>query len=86
MGTLPLSILLAWLYNWTGGSLLPGMLLHASFNSTAYVLSLVWSDMPPLLLGAGLVVGLWIATTVVVVRNGAATLSGRSFGGNRCAV
>ena len=75
MGTIPLSVLFAWMFNQTGGSLLPPMLFHASFNSTVYVLTLIWVGHPPLLTGGELVVGLWIAATVVVVRNGAATLT-----------
>lgn len=74
-GTIPLSILFAWMFNQTGGSLLPPMLFHASFNSTVYVLTLIWVSHPPLLTGGELVVGLWVAATVVVVRNGAATLT-----------
>jgi membrane protease YdiL (CAAX protease family) len=73
IGTVPLSILLAWLFNVSGGSLLPGMLLHASFNSTAYILTLTWVGHPGILIGAELVVGLWIAVAVVIVTNGAGT-------------
>jgi membrane protease YdiL (CAAX protease family) len=75
MGTVPLSIMFAWMFNQTGGSLLPPMLFHASFNSTLYVLTLIWVDHPAILTGGELVVGLWIAAAVVVVRNGAATLT-----------
>lgn len=78
LGTVPLSVLSAWMFNQTGGSLLPSMLLHASFNSTLYVLTLIWRDHPSLLTGGELVVGLWVAAAVVVVRNGAATLTRQS--------
>ena len=77
MGTVPLSILFTWMFNQTGGSILPAMVFHASFNSTAYVLTLLWVGRAPLFMGAELVVGLWLAAGVVVAIYGPATLAGQ---------
>jgi uncharacterized protein len=77
LGTVPLSILFAWTFNQTGGSLVPAMLFHASFNATVYVLTLLWVGRPPLFIVAELVVGLWLAVWVVVSRCGSATLAGQ---------
>jgi hypothetical protein len=77
MGTVPLPILFTWMFNQTGGSLIPAMIFHASFNSTVYVLTLLWVGRPPVFIGAELVVGLWLAAGVVVAICGPATLAGQ---------
>ena len=66
-GTLPLSILFTWMYNNTGGSLICPMLCHASFNSTLLLLSLVWEGRWSFLIGAELVMGLWLVAMSVVL-------------------
>ena len=71
MGTVPLSILFAWMYGGTGRSLLPPMLFHASFNATLSMLGLVWAGRSALLIGAELVAGLWLMAIVVIIRCGA---------------
>jgi membrane protease YdiL (CAAX protease family) len=76
-GTVPLSILFTWMFNRIGGSILPAMVFHASFNSTLCVLTLLWAGRPPVLVGTELVVGLWLAAGVVVATYGPATLAGR---------
>lgn len=77
LGTLPLSVLSTWLYNGTGSSLLPSMLLHASFNATLSVLGLVWTSRSPLLVGGELVLGLWVVAAVLALRHGGRLLGGR---------
>jgi membrane protease YdiL (CAAX protease family) len=69
MGTIPLSVMLAWMFNRAGGSLLPGMMFHASFNSTLYVLSLIWLRHSALLTGTELILGTWIVAIVVAVND-----------------
>jgi uncharacterized protein len=77
MGTVPLSILFTWMFNRTGGSILPAMVFHGSFNSTLSVLTLLWVGRQPLFIGAELVVGLWLVAGVVVAIYGPATLAGQ---------
>lgn len=76
-GTVPLSVILCWLYNSTGSSLLPPMLFHASFNATLSVLALTWVSRPRLSIGAELVLGLWVFAAFVIVRYGVSHLSVR---------
>lgn len=66
-GTLPLSILFAWIYNKTGSSLIGPMLCHGSFNSTLYLLTLVWAGRSAFWIGVELVVGLWLVAVAVVI-------------------
>jgi membrane protease YdiL (CAAX protease family) len=75
IGTLPLSILFCWLFNSTRSSLLPPMLFHASFNATLSMVSLVWSERSSLLIGAELVLGLWIVAGIVLAVYGPSRLS-----------
>jgi membrane protease YdiL (CAAX protease family) len=77
MGTVPLSILFTWMFNQTGGSLIPAMVFHASFNSTVSVLTLLWVGRPPVFIAAELVVGLWLAVGLVMIIYGPATLAGQ---------
>jgi membrane protease YdiL (CAAX protease family) len=65
LGTLPLSILFTWLFLKTRASLIPVMLFHASFNSTLYILNLVWTTQHPLIIGGQLIFGLWIISFVI---------------------
>jgi membrane protease YdiL (CAAX protease family) len=76
MGTIPLSIVSTWLYNNVRGSLLPSMLLHASFNETLYVLALVWNGRSSIVLGAELVLGVCLFVVIGLVYYGPKTLSG----------
>lgn len=69
LGTIPLSVLLAWMFNRTRGSLLSGMLLHASFNSTLYVLSLIWLRHSAVWTGVELGLGIWIAAVAVALKD-----------------
>jgi membrane protease YdiL (CAAX protease family) len=72
-----LSIVLTWLYNGTGGSLLIVHLFHAASNTTLGLLPILPTDtggeLRPLWIAVGL---LWIVATVIVAVNGPATLSG----------
>src|SRR5581483_1302621 len=80
-GTVPLSILFTWMSNRTGGSILPAMLFHGSFNTTVTVLTLLWVGRPKVLIGAEMVVVLWLAAMVLVLISGS-TL-GREHSKNR---
>ena len=66
LGTLPLSILFTWLFLKSRASLIPVMLFHASFNSTLYILNLVWTSQHPLIIGGQLLLGLWIISFFIV--------------------
>lgn len=68
VGTVPLSVVLCWLYDRTGCSLLPPMLFHASFNATLSVLGLVWTSRPALWIGGELTLGVWALAAFVVPR------------------
>jgi membrane protease YdiL (CAAX protease family) len=83
IGTVPLSVIFTWLYNSTGSSLLPPMLFHASFNATLSVLGLLWTSRSPLLIGAELVLGLWVLAALLVLRYGGERLSSRRLQGVR---
>ncbi len=69
-GTVPLSILFTWMFNRTGGSILPAMVCHGSFNATLIVLNLLWAGRSSVAIGAEMVVGLWLAAGAVVVVSG----------------
>lgn len=69
LGTLPLSILFTWIFLKSKESLIPIMLFHASFNSTLYILNLVWTTQHPLILGGQLILGLWILSFSVVQKS-----------------
>jgi hypothetical protein len=77
VGTIPLSVLFAWMFNKTAGSLLPPMLFHASFNSTVFVLTLTWVKHPPMFTMAEIVVVLWVICAFVIAANGVSTLAGQ---------
>jgi hypothetical protein len=77
LGTIPLSVLFAWMFNRTAGSVIPAMLCHASFNSTLSVLALVWPERPSLLIATDLGAGIWILAIVVVIADRSVFLSSR---------
>jgi CAAX protease family protein len=66
-----LSILLTWLYNSTGGSLLLVHLFHAASNTTLGVLPVLPTDTAGVLRPLWIAVGLlWIVTIVIVIATG----------------
>jgi membrane protease YdiL (CAAX protease family) len=71
-----LSIVLTWLYNGTGGSLLIVHLFHAASSTTLGLLPILPMDtggeIGPLWIAVGL---LWIIALVIIAMNGPATLS-----------
>ena len=69
LGTLPLSILFTWLILKAKASLIPVMLFHASFNSTLYILNLVWTTQHPLIIGGQLILGLWIISLFIIFKS-----------------
>lgn len=69
MGTLPLSILFTWLILKAKASLIPVMLFHASFNSTLYILNLVWTTQHPMILGGQMILGLWIISIFILFKS-----------------
>lgn len=68
--TLALAILFTWIYNSTRGSLLLVTLFHAAYNTSAIFL-------PDLETGIAGVVVYWLATIIVILVAGPATLAGR---------
>ena len=68
VGTIPLSIIFTWLFNNNGSSLIPPMLFHASFNSTLSIMGLVWTTRSSFLIGAELVLGLWLLVIFILAR------------------
>ena len=60
LGTVPLSVLICWVFINANRSLLPGILFHASYNSTFFFLTVLWTPGKP-------VVSIleWLAATIV---------------------
>jgi membrane protease YdiL (CAAX protease family) len=77
-GTLPLSVVSTWLFNSASGSLLPSVLFHAAFNSTLYILSLVWTTRSTPAITVELGAAMWIVAGVIVLAFGPARLAGTS--------
>lgn len=75
-----LAIVMTWLYNSTGGSLLLVSLFHAASNTTLGVLPILpmdtGGDLAPLWIA---VILLWVVAAVIVVANGPARLSQGAF-------
>ncbi len=65
--TIGLSILFAWVYNNTGGSLVATVLMHFSFNFSGAFLAGHLGVMPPMLLYAGGGTAIGLLTVVVVI-------------------
>ena len=67
-GTIPLSILFTWIFIKSKGSILPVLIFHASFNGTLYIITLIWENQSPLLIGAELTAGLWILSLILIYK------------------
>ena len=72
--TMGLSVLFAWLFNQTGGSLIAVILLHAAVNLASFVPAAIGSTGPVPTLYALVT---WIVVALVAWRYGRATLAGR---------
>jgi membrane protease YdiL (CAAX protease family) len=47
LGTIPLSVMIAWVFLGARRSLLPGILFHAAYNTTFFVLTALWTPGRP---------------------------------------
>ena len=77
LGAIPLAVMIGWVFLRANGSLLPGMVFHASYNSTYLFLTALWTPGRPVVS-----VLAWLAFTYVaaalVVAIGRRTLLGRA--------
>ena len=70
--TIPMAVLMAWLMNNTGGSVLVAIVFHASANTTNSTLFNAWPEFPHYWLKAML----WVAAAVVVATHGRSLVRG----------
>lgn len=77
LGAIPLAVMIGWVFLRANGSLLPGMVFHASYNSTYLFLTALWTPGRPVVS-----VLAWLAATYVaaalVAAIGRRTLLGRA--------
>jgi uncharacterized protein len=69
MSTLALSILFAWLFNRTGGSVLPALVLHTAVNAWSWVIPVMVMREGSTLRPYGLAVGILVLTALSLLRN-----------------
>ena len=81
-GPMVAAVLVTWA---SGGSVLLAMLCHASVNTAGGLLPVgeAMVEQTPVLLDAGMIVGVWIAAIALVVWQDPATLSQRELPGSR---
>ena len=63
-------VLMVWVYERTGGSLLVAMLMHASLTASQIILiPLVWSGVASIMIGFAYAAALWVVVAVVALAN-----------------
>jgi membrane protease YdiL (CAAX protease family) len=67
LGTIPLTIMIAWVFLNAKKSLLPGMLLHACYNGTFFFLTQIWTPQHPVVTIPEWLVASYAAALIVLV-------------------
>jgi membrane protease YdiL (CAAX protease family) len=67
LGTIPLTVMIAWVFLNARKSLLPGMLMHACYNFTFFFLTQIWTPQHPVVTIPEWLAASYIAAFIVIV-------------------
>jgi membrane protease YdiL (CAAX protease family) len=67
LGTIPLTVMIAWVFINSGRSLVPGMLFHAAYNSTYFLLTQIWTPGRPVVSLTEWLTGTYLAAAIIVI-------------------